>query len=409
MTWQCGEQKIRQLWDIDPTVAFLNHGSYGAVPRAVQHFRLSVLQQIEKNPVDFLARRLPEKIAEQRLRLARWLNADVDGLVFVSNATAGIGAVLSSLEWYPGDEILFHTHGYGWVRQALTNLSNRKGVIVREAQVPWPVHSPVQIVEAFERELNGRTKLVLCDHISSPTALVFPLQDIVALARKRNIPVLVDGAHAPGSLPLDLEQVSVEFYTGNLHKWVGAPRGCAFLYVHKDYRDRIRPESLSYSGGVTHHNYDQQMQGFFEWTGTQDFSAWLSASAALDFNELLGWEELYLKRNSLLLEARKLFLDTLALEQTHFSHGDLHATMLTLEWPLLAEISPTPQLARALSEELLQKNRVEVPVLCLGHRLCFRISVQAYNRVSDYERLAESLVAHRFSAVRKGVGRGRIG
>jgi isopenicillin-N epimerase len=402
LSWQCGEKDVREQWDLDPTVAFLNHGSYGAVPRAVQKFRLSVLQQIERNPVDFLARRLPEKLQEQRQRLACWLNADPEGLAFVSNATAGVGAVLASLEWNPGDEILFHSHGYGWVRQALNNLACRKGIVVREAQVPWPVQDPLEILSAFEREMNGRTRLVLCDHITSPSAIIFPLQQLVALARQRGVLVLVDGAHAPGSLPLDLTLIDADFYTGNLHKWVCAPRGSAFLHVRKDFRDHIRPESISYSGGVSHHKHDQQMQGFFEWTGTQDFSAWLSVQAALDFNEQLGWEALYFKRKALLLEASKLLIEALELDHSQVAGEQFLSTMRTLEWPLLSKVTATPQLARELSEELLHKNRVEVPVLCLGHRLCFRISVQAYNRLDDYQRLAESLVAHRFSAVRKG-------
>ncbi|NBO38109.1 aminotransferase class V-fold PLP-dependent enzyme [bacterium] len=374
--WQCGDELIRALWDLDPSITFLNHGSYGAVPRDVQRTQQDIMREIERNPVDFLSRRLPEKLACQRTRLAQWLNMDADGCAFVSNATAGVGSVLTSLSFKAGDEIVFHSHGYGWVRQALQNLSKRSGVKIREAQIPWPTQyrqeSKIEqklsediILEAFDRELSPLTKLVICDHMTSPTALILPVRKIVQMARVKGIPILVDGAHAPGLVALDLQQIDADFYTGNLHKWVCAPRGAAFLAVKSQWRDLLRPESLSYSGGVTHHAYDQSFAGYFDWTGTRDYSAWLSIGSALDFNEKLNWGELFQKRNALLSQARARIAEALKLEQSTLPESQFCAAMGTLEWPLLENIKPDSGLARELSCELLEKHKVEVPVICM--------------------------------------------
>ena len=401
MNWSCGEDKIKKLWGLDPAIAFLNHGSYGSVPFSVQKFQSQIRDEIEKNPVDFLARKLPSKLQEQRVCLGNWLNVEENSLAFVSNATAGVGSVLSSMHWSSDDEIIFHSHGYGWVRQALANLSARSGVVIREAKIPWPALSEGEVVSAFEAEFSEKTRLLICDHISSPTAIIFPVAEIVASAKKHGIPVLVDGAHAPGLVPIDVSAIDADFYTGNLHKWFGAPRGSAFLFVKKDFQSVVRPESLSYSGGVTHHHHDSNFCGYFDWTGTRDFSSWLSLSSALEFNEFLGWNELFKKRKDLLLEARDLFELTLGLQELRLTPESMLSAMCTIEWPLRHGVQASVQLARNLSEELLNKNKVEVPIFCFDNRLYFRVSAQAYTRLEDYIRLSDAIVAHRFSAVRK--------
>lgn len=404
MNWECGDERIRGLWSLDPAVAFLNHGSYGAVPKSVQIQKERISAEIERNPSDFLARLLPARLDEQRQILAHWLNTEPEGVALVANATTGVGAVLASLNWNAGDEIVFHTHGYGWVRQGLANLSRRCGVIVREASIPWPEVSEDSLLEAFARELSPRTRLLICDHVTSPTALVFPVAKIVAWARAAGVPVLVDGAHAPGFVPLDLSVLDADFYTGNLHKWVCAPRGSAFLSVKPKWRKQIFPQALSYSGGVTNPRRDDSFAGYFSWNGTNDFSSWLSVSAALDFNKELGWENLFSKRKKLLLEARDLLRHTLRLPDQKLDLDSMQSAMTTLPWPLRPDVVPDVSLAQALSAELLQSEKIEMPVMCFADRIWFRISVQAYNRLSDYEKLARVLGAHRFSAVRVGEG-----
>ena len=399
MSWICGEQSIRELWGLDPSVAFLNHGSYGAVPHAVHRERLAVIQNIEKNPADFIARQLPQRISEQRRNLAAWLNAQPQTLAFVPNATSGIGAVLASLSWQPGDEIVFHSHGYGWVRQGLSNLAARYRVVVKEAHIPWPRASDDLIVSSFEEQMSERTKLLICDHVSSPTALAFPLKRIISAAHARGVRVLVDGAHAPGFLPLDIGILGPDFYVGNLHKWVCAPRGAAFLYVNESHRDAIRPESLCYSGGIAHHSHSCDFVDYFDWTGTTDFSAWLSIAAALEFNAYLGWTELFRNRRQLLLEAKRLLITALNLNHVQIGGDENAYAMLTLPWPLRHHIEPSIALARILSEWLLREHRVEVPVLCFENRIYFRVSVQAYNCLDEYQRLAQAIALHPYSLV----------
>ncbi|MFZ9521428.1 MAG: aminotransferase class V-fold PLP-dependent enzyme, partial [Silvanigrellaceae bacterium] len=274
--WSYGDESIRSLWSLDSETIFLNHGSYGAVPLKVRDAFCKVQNQIEENPVCFLSRELPDKLMSVRREVARRLNAESDGIAFVSNATSGVGAVLSSFPFQKGDEIVFHNHGYGWVRQGLQNLAVKTGVVVREAMIPAYPKDSDEIVEAFDRNLSSKTKLVICDHVTSPTALVFPVREIAELAHNNGISVLVDGAHAPGFMELDLQSLGVDFYTGNFHKWVCAPRGSAFLWVAPQWRGVVRPQSLSYSGGVTHHRWDDTFTGYFDWTGTSGVAAWLA-------------------------------------------------------------------------------------------------------------------------------------
>jgi selenocysteine lyase/cysteine desulfurase len=346
LNWVCGEQKIRDLWALDPSVAFLNHGSYGAVPLPVQQHRSRVINEIESNPANFLARHLPSRLMQERRRLATWLNVAPESLAFVPKATSGIGAVLSSIEWTPGDEIVFHSHGYGWVRQGLSNLAARHRVVIRDARIPWPMTSDDLIVEAFQEQLNERTRLLICDHVSSPTALTFPLERNINVARAQSVQVLIDGAHAPGYLQLDLETLDPDFYTGNLHKWVCAPRG-----------------------------------------------------AALDFNAALGWDLLLGNRRRLLLDAKNLLISDLKLDPDQVANDERLFAMLTVPWPLLPLIRPSAALAREMSEWLLREHQVEVPVLCFEDKMYFRISAQAYNRISEYQRLADAIAVHPFSLV----------
>ncbi len=402
--WSYGDESVRDLWSLDPNISFLNHGSYGAVPRAVREAYFSIHSKIEQNPVAFLSRELPEKLSNVRDVVARWLNCDPQGMAFVSNATSGVGSVLSSMSFAEGDEIVFHNHGYGWVRQGLANLAAKTGAIIREAQIPVIPRSDTDIVNSFAQVLSHRTKLLICDHVTSPTALIFPVKEIVALASASGVPVLIDGAHAPAFLPLDLAHLGVDFYTGNFHKWLCAPRGAAFLYVADRWRDIIRPQSLSYSGGVTHHHYDSSFTGFFDWTGTNNFASWLTIPEAMKFHEELGWPRVFGQREKFRIESGDLFLRTL--EHSGYELPDSHflGAMLLLPWRIRPEVQLSNALARELTRELYEQSRVEIPVIYFEKQLYVRLSAQIYNHTRDVERLIEALGAHPFSRVRIGDG-----
>lgn len=400
--WTYGEPSIRSLWDFEPDIAFLNHGSYGAVPIPVLEAYFNIQKKIEKNPVEFLSRKLPGLLSEVRCHVAQWLNAESQGLAFVSNATAGVGSVLASLPLEAGDEIVFHDHGYGWVRQGLHNLVRSQGVVVREAEIPLFPSSNQQIVFAFERVISGKTKLLICDHVTSPTALVFPVTEIVEMAHRQGVPVLVDGAHAPGLLPLNLASIGADFYTGNFHKWVCAPRGAAFLSVAPQWRDFIRPQSVSYMDGVTHHKFDQSFTGYFDWTGTQQFANWLAVSAALDFHAASDWTRIFSERRRLLDKSCQLFSAAFGCAESEFAAHEFRAAMAILPWQTKEDVVLSAVLARELTRELYEQSRVEIPVIFFKDRLFLRISTQIYNSEDDVRRLIEAVGAHRCSAVRIG-------
>jgi isopenicillin-N epimerase len=368
----------------------------------IQRSYFAIHEQIEKNPVDFLSRHLPEYLANCRLSVSAWLNAQPEGIAFVNNATAGVGSVLTSMTFSAGDEIVFHSHGYGWVRQGLANLVAKTGAVIREAEIPLSPQSDAEIVEAFSKVLSSRTKLLICDHVTSPTALIFPVKEIVELARKAGIPVLVDGAHAPAFLPLDLESVGADFYTGNFHKWLCAPRGSAFLWVASRWRDIIRPQSLSYIGGVTHHHYDQSFTGFFDWTGTNNFASWLTVPSAIQFHSSLGWERIFSQRQKLREKFVEYYLCEMRISEFVMPASNLLGAMVTLPLKLKPDVQLSNALARSLTQEFHDHSGVEVPVIFFAGELYVRMSAQIYNRVADVERLVEVLGAHRFSAVRVG-------
>jgi isopenicillin-N epimerase len=389
--WSCGDEAIRNLWSLDSNTIFLNHGSYGGVPLKVRQEYSSIQSQIEKNPVKFLSRDLPERLMNIRRTLAQRLNADPEGFAFVSNATSGVGAVLASLPFTEGDEIAFHNHGYGWVRQGLQNLARSRGVVVREALIPMRPKGKSEIVSAFEKIIGKKTKLVVCDHVTSSTALVFPVQEIVELARSKGVPVLVDGAHAPGMLDLDLLKAGADFYTGNFHKWVCAPRGSAFLSVAPQWRGVVRPLSLSYSGGVTHHLWDESFVGYFDWTGTNDFAAWLAVPEAFRFHDELGWQRIFSERKSLLLEGYQVYFDKIGGSEPDIRESELLSAMVTLPLPQIDNFAADPAGAKQLTRFIYEKFKIEIPAVCFDGKLFVRASAQIYNRRSDFERLADAI------------------
>ncbi|MEY2987903.1 MAG: isopenicillin N-epimerase [Pseudomonadota bacterium] len=391
------------LWSLDFRLTFLNNGSYGAVPIRIQHFRNSVLEEIEKNPVKFLSRDLPERLDEQRLSLARWLEADAEGIAFTQNATSGIGSVLRSLNFAPGDEVVFHDHGYRWVRQGLENLARHSGVVIKTAAVSWPSATNEQVITAFDRLIGSKTKLVICDHISSPTALVFPVAELVALARAKGVPILVDGAHAPGALELKLGHLNPDFYVGNLHKWACAPRGTAFIYVGQEHRSVIRPESLSYCGGQGHFQSGTRLSDFFHWNGTTDYSGWLSTTEALAFNEELGWDQLFRNRKSMLEKVKTLFQQELIGIGQYLQPAVMQGPMWTFEFPLKQQVTPSAENAQLIAGDLYRFDQIEVPVFYFKNGIYIRVSAQAFNKLSDYERLLKALLAHRLLAAREGI------
>ncbi len=370
----------RDAFLIEDGVTFLNHGSFGATPRVVHAAAQTWRDRMEAQPVRFFARELEPALRAAADRLARFLGARDGSLVFLDNATTGVNTVLRSARLAPGDEILFTSHAYGAVAQAIRFTVSRTGATAVEVAIPCPVTDEDQIVAAVAAALTAHTKIAVFDHVTSPSAVVMPLSRLIVAARQAGAMLLIDGAHAPGQLALDIEELGVDWYVGNAHKWLYAPKGCGFLWASESVRDALHPLVISHGLG----------RGFlaeFDWTGTRDYSPWLAVTAALDFVEELGPETIRHYNRALADEAARLL--SAAWGTPVSAPQPLRGAMAAVRVPGDAEASP--QAARALHDRLWDGHRIEVPIIPFADALWARVSAQVYNQRQDYERLAEAL------------------
>jgi len=386
---------LRQHWGLDPEITFLNHGSFGACPLAVLEHQRQLRERMERQPVQFLARELEPLLDEARAELASFLGADAEDLAWLSNATTGVNAVLQSLAFGPGDELLTTDHEYNACRNALEHVAGRSGATVVVAPVPFPLGSPDEVVDAVLSRVTARTRLALIDHVTSPTGLVLPIERLVRELAGRGVETLVDGAHAPGMLELSLDELGAAYFTGNCHKWLCAPKGAAFLHVRRDRRNRVRPLVISH--GANSPRRDRSRYHLeFDWTGTDDPTAWLSVPAAIRFMGGLvegGWPELRRRNRRLALKARDELCRALGVEPG--CPDEMVGSMAALPLPPGAPGSTTSALyTDELQSALLRRFQIEVPIIpwpAPPARLV-RISAQVYNRPEQYRRLAAALV-----------------
>jgi len=395
-------------WRLHPQVIFLNHGSFGACPAEVLDKQAQLRARMEQEPVRFFTGLEPE-LDSARVALSRFLGCDPEGFAFVPNATAGINTVLRSLRFSPGDVLLTTNHEYNASRNALEFAADRDGAHVDVALIPFPLQSPDEVVDAVMAKVTARTRLVLVDHVTSPTGLVFPLETLVPLLENRGIAVLVDGAHAPGMLPLQLDALGASYYTGNFHKWLCAPKGAAFLFVREDRRREIRPLSISHGANANRPDRSR-FRLEFDWIGTDDPTAFLTAVDALRWMDQQvpgGWTELIRLNRQKALDARRVLATALnvALPCPDSMVGSLASLPLP---PSPADEPLSAEGLYPLQKRLLADHRIQVPVVpwpCPPARLV-RISAQLYNRPSDYEALAKALVLE-LSRQASGPSKGR--
>jgi isopenicillin-N epimerase len=377
-------QDFRALWGLDPEVAYLNHGSFGACPLAVLEAQGALRREMERDPVRFLSVRYDERLAQARRALAAFLGADEADLAFVTNATTGFNAVLGSLALGPGDELLATTHTYAACRNTLEFVAARSGATIVVASLPFPVRDDDEILEAVLARAGERTRLALLDHVTSPTALVLPLARLVAALRDRGIDTLVDGAHAPGMLPLALDAIGAAYYTGNAHKWLCSPKGAAFLHVRRDRQAGLHPTVMS-------HGYRQGFHAEFDWTGTFDPTAWFCVPEALAYMGGLlpgGWGELMARNRALALEARDLLCGSLGIAAP--APDAMTGAMASIPLPAPAPGSPAARLDHDALGEWFRERGIRtwlyphpVPLL--------RVSAQLYNDLDQYRGLATLL------------------
>jgi len=383
-------------WTLDPTVNFLNHGSYGAAPREVLAVQQAWRDRIEAEPVRFFSE-LEAELDEARRALGAFVGADPDDLAFVPNATAGTNAVLRSLRFRAGDELLTTDHAYNAVKNAMEYVAERDGARVVIAPVPFPIDAPDQVGAAVLAATTPRTRLAVLDHITSATALIFPIRQLTGELAQRGIDTLVDGAHAPGQVPLNVEEVGATYYAANLHKWVCAPKGAGFLWVRRDRQEEIRPLAISH--GANSPRADRsRFRVEFDWTGTADPSAYLAVPSAISFGEQLlpgGWEALRERNHALVMAARLLLCAAAGIAAP--APEAMIGTMASIPLPVRGgggqvqgvELYGDPVHAHLLAHGI-QAMVTPWPQRPNGGpwRRLVRISAAAYNNLGQYESLA---------------------
>jgi isopenicillin-N epimerase len=367
-------------WLVDPATAYLNHGGYGALPVAVAEAAAAIRADIEANPTDLFTRRWHPLVDGVREQVAAFLRADPGDLVFVPNATAGTATVLASLTWDAGDEVVTTDHRYPAVACQLAALGQR-GVTVVEQHVPVSVTSTAEVVEIVMAGVTERTKLLVIDHVASATGFVFPVAELAAAARSRALPVLVDAAHAPGQVDVDVDALGVDFWVGNLHKWVCSPRACAALVVAPHRQHEMRPL-------VASHGYVDGYHAAFDWTGTFDPVPLLAIPAALDFWDALGWPAVRRRQRALVTDGAHRVAG--ALGTTLAIADEFSAAMRLVRLPVhLAEATERESLAAKLTAH----HAVTATMTEHAGTSYVRMCGQLYNTPEHYTRLGDALLA----------------
>ena len=380
-------------WALDPSITYLNHGTVGAPPRRVLEAQQSIRDEIERQPSRYLLRELSAvstgmprselpRLRAAALRVASFLGARGDDLVFVDNATTGLNAVLRSFPLREGDEVLVTDHGYGGVVNAAVFHAGERGASVRAVELPEASRGRGAFADAVVSAIGPRTRLAVVDHVTSESALILPIQEIAARCRERGVAVAVDGAHAPGAIPLDVPSIGADWYVGNLHKWAYAPRSSAFLWAAPGRQEGLHPPVISWGIG---RGYTTE----FDWVGTRDPSAYLAAPAAIDFMRELGIDALRGYNHDLAWEGGHLLGSAWGtwpgLEEA------MVGTMATV--PLPERLGSSKEDAARLRDALLEGDRIEVQLHAWRGRLSVRISTQIYNELPDVERLAKAINA----------------
>ena len=378
---------VREKFLLDPTVVFLNHGSFGACPREVfDDFQRGQLE-LERNPVEFLGRRSAHLLEASRLRLAGLLGASAEHLVYVPNATTGVNIVARSLPLRAGDEVLATDHEYGACDATWRFVCAQHGAVYRPVAIPLPFERD-SFVERMLAAVTPRTRLIFASHITSTTALTFPVAELCRRARERGITTLIDGAHAPGHIPLNLDAIGADFYAGNCHKWLCAPKGAGFLHARPEHHARLDAPVVSwgYAAAVAGHTgFDAYtgrtlLERRLQWQGTRDIAAYLAVPAAIDFQARNGWPALQQRCHAFAVDALHRLASRFGLAPV--CRDDDFAQMVVI---------PVPHSdAEALRERLFVESRIEIPVTQHAGRTFVRLSVQGYTTADDIERLCQA-------------------
>jgi len=375
---------LKELFLLNPRIVFLNHGSYGATPKAVFEAYQNWQLRLERQPVLFLGRELDGLLLESRIVLGKYLNADADDLVYVPNATHGVNIIAHSLRLNPGDEILTTDHEYGACDYTWDFICGKTGAKYIHQAIQLPAHSEEEIVEEFWQGLTSRTKVIYLSHITSPTALRFPVEKICQRARNAGILSIIDAAHSPGQIPVDLQTLNADVIFGNAHKWMLAPKGAAFLYVRREIQNLINPLIVSWGTNPTPDiATGSQFIDILQWTGTKDPAAALTVPTAIQFVKDYDWQEVRRQCHLLLRQAIERICDLSKLSPLYPLDSDFYSQM---------GIAPIPKSdLAALKSRLYDEYQVEVPLIQWQDRQFIRISIQGYNTQDDVDALVNAV------------------
>ena len=370
---------------LNPDIVFLNHGSFGATPRPVFAEYQEWQRCLEQQPVQFIVNELWDYLAFAREKLGAFIGANPSDLVFIPNSTFGLNVVARSLKLRPGDEVLTTNHEYGACDNVWHFLSQKHGFRYVQQSISLPVVSPEAIVEQLWQGVTPHTKYIFLSHITSATALCFPVAEICRRAREEGIITIIDGAHAPGQIPLDLKAIDPDFYFGNTHKWLCSPKGSAFLFARADKQPLIEPLVIGWGWGQNRTlTFGSDFLDYMQWLGTNDLSAYLSVPAAIRFQEEHNWTAVRNQCHVLLSQAMHSICTLTGLPPIYPEGGGFYHQMATIPLPQLVD-------TEAFKVQLYEAYKVEVPIVTWNGRHFIRISIQAYNTPSDVDTLLEAL------------------
>jgi len=373
---------LKNQFLLDPDVIFLNHGSFGATPKPVFDAYQSWQRELERQPVEFLDRRFAERMAIARTALGDYLGTQPDNLVYVTNATVGVNIIARSLALGAKDEVLSTNHEYGACDRTWRFLSQKRGFKYINQPVSMPISSAGEFLERLWQGVTARTKVIYLSHITSPTAVIFPVAEVCRRAREQGILTVVDGAHAPGQIRLDLDELGADFYTGNLHKWLCAPKGAGFLYARPEVQDLLEPLVVSW-GWQNEKPGSSEFIDHHEWWGTRDIAPFLSVLAAIQFQKENDWEKVRADCHILAMNAEERICQLTGLP-SQYSDESWYAQMVAAPLPGETDIA-------ALKARLYNDYRIEVPLVAWNWCKLVRVSVQGYNKRADIDCLLEAL------------------
>jgi isopenicillin-N epimerase len=371
----------RELWDIPVEVVYLNHGSFGPTPKMVEQARAAWSRRCARQPMDFFLRELPTLLDDARAKLVVFVGTTAESLAFVENSTAGMNAVAGSVPLQPGDEILLNDHEYGAVKRIWERACARTGAALVTAPIALPLTSAARVIDSILAKVSSKTRVVVLSHITSPTAIIFPVAELCQVLRSRGVTVVIDGPHAPGQIPVNLDALDCDYYVASCHKWLSAPFGSGFLYAHPRNHGVIKPTTTSW--GRTPAGHQPSWRDEFDWAGTRDYAAYLSIPTAIDFLVEAGIETFRARTHELVRRAARRICELTQLEPLIPDDSRWYGSMIACELPAGD--------AESLQRRLWEKWRIEIPVIDWEGRRLIRVSAHLYTQWHEIEHMLAAL------------------